>query len=39
MVFSVLVKKVTELSKTATDFTVYGLTRVQFHLQCNCLDY
>lgn len=39
MFFSVLIKKVMELSKTDTDFTIYGLKRVWFHLQCNYLDY
>lgn len=39
MVSSVLKKKVTKLSKTDTDFTVYDLTIVQFHFQCNYLDY
>lgn len=39
MVSSVVIEKVTKLSKTDTDFTVYDLTIVQFHLQCNYLDY
>lgn len=37
MVSSVLIEKVTELSKTDTDLTAYDLTRVQFNLQCNYL--
>lgn len=39
MVSSVLIEKVTELSKTDTDLTMYDLTRVQFNLQCKYLDY
>jgi len=39
VVSSVLIEKVTQLSKTDTDFTMYDLTRVRFHFQCNYLDY